>query len=438
MFRPAEPAIAAILDSIPVQNDPAYVRHIDVIDPDGLEAKSVGIRAHGTAMTSLVIRGDLRNNEEPINHKIVVRPLMFADTLDDTNEVFDRDRLLVDDFVRAVLDLKAYPNAAEVFVVNVSLGDRHRTFAGRSSPWARALDWLAHEHGLLFLVSAGNAVQNLELVTLQSESQFVTLQGDDRARATLAALHKSLPHRRIYSPAEAVNAVTIGALHHDNLNAAQSIGSSHDPLPVTGLPTPVSRYGPGVGNAIKPDILMPGGRLRVTPLTGYKPPLLRISKENKFGGLQVAGAQVDALGELSLDAWSGATSGATALGTRAAHHIHDALQTAYPQAYGGLSHHSKALLVKALLLHRCRIDDGACDLVRTVFGPPGRNQHAKRADNVFRLFGYGVPAVDEVTACLENRATLWGTGSLTEDFGFCSSFRCRSACPAIAASARSP
>ncbi len=292
---PAGVAIAAILDSVPVQNHPAYARHIDVIDPDGLEAKSVGIRAHGTAMTSLAVRGDFKNNEEPINHKIIVRPLMFADTAGKTNEVFDRDRLVVDDFVRAVLDLKKYPNAADVFVINVSLGDRHRPFAGRSSPWARALDWLAHEHGLLFLVSAGNAVHNLELVTLQSEGQFVALQGEERAKATLAAMHKALPHRRLLSPAEAVNAVTVGALHHDNLNAAPSSGRSHDPLPVTGLPTPVSRFGPGVGNAIKPDILLPGGRLRVTTLTGYKPPMLRISGETRFGGLQVAGAQASTL-----------------------------------------------------------------------------------------------------------------------------------------------
>ena len=414
---PTQPAIAAILDSMPVQNHPAYSHHIDVIDPDGLEAKSVGVRAHGTAMTSLVVRGDFMNSEEPINHKIIVRPLMFADTPGQNTEVFDRDRLLVDDFVRAVLDLKKHPNAADVFVVNVSLGDRHRPFAGRCSPWARALDWLAHEHGLLFLVSAGNAVHNLELVTLQSEAQFVALQGDDRAKATLAAMHKSLPHRRLFSPAEAVNAVTVGALHHDNLNSAPSIGSSHDPLPVIGLPTPVSRHGPGVGNAIKPDILLPAGRLRVTPRIGYKPPVLRISGENKFGGLRVAGAQADALGEFSMDAWSGATSGATALGTRSVHLIHDALSSAYPGAYGSLSSHAKALVVKALLLHRCRIDDGALALVRAVFGPQGKYQHVKRADNIFRLFGYGVPSVDEVTACLQNRATLWGTGSLTEDSG---------------------
>lgn len=417
---PSGPAIAAILDSIPVQNHPSYANHIDIVDPDGLEAKSVGIRAHGTAMTSLVVRGDLRAGEAPLEHKLVVRPLMYADTLSDTNEVFDRGRLVVDDFVRAVLELKKAPNAAapDVFIINVSLGDRNRPFSGRSSPWARAVDWLAHEHGLLFIVSAGNATADLELIGLDNDTQFPALQGADRAKATYAALHKALPHRRLLAPAEAVNAITVGALHADGVNAAASVGSSHDPIPIEGLPTTVSRYGPGVGNAIKPDLLMPGGRLRVTQIMGRSPPSLRISRENQYGGLQVASARLDAFGHLTADAWSGATSGAAALATRGAHFVHDALIAAYPQAYGDLDPRFKAILMKALLLHRCAIDDDARAIVRSVFGPSGKNKHAKRADNVFRVFGHGTPALDEVTACLQNRATLWATGSLGEDAGF--------------------
>jgi hypothetical protein len=417
---PTAPAIAAVLDSMPVQNHPAYAHHIEVIDPDGLEAKSVGVRTHGTAMVSLVVRGDLKRNETPLAHKVVVRPLMYANTLNEPTEVFSPDRLLVDDFVRAVLDLKNPANAvaAGVFIVNLSLGDRNRPFSNnKTSAWARAVDWLSHQHGLLFVVSAGNATQDLSLVTVKNDTEFGNLLGRDRAKATLAALHKALPHRRLLSPAEAVNAVTVGALHHDEINAAATLGSTHDPLPVAGLPTPASRFGPGVANAIKPDLLFPGGRLRVTPVIGAATPTLRISRENQFGGLQVAGARLDAAGRLTSDAWSGATSGAAALGTRAAHAIHDALLAAYPETYEQLQPRFKALLVKALLLHRCSIPGDARKLVEQVFGPSGKNKHAKRADNVFRVFGLGVPAVDEVTACLENRATLWGTGSLGEDSG---------------------
>lgn len=418
--EPTEPAIAAILDAVPVQNHPVYARHIEVVDPDGLEARSVGIRTHGTAMLSLVVRGDLKRGEPAINHKVVVRPVMIADTPNEQREVFDRSRLLVDDFVRAIRDLKAPPDAAApgVFVINVSLGDLNRPFSsGRSSPWARALDWLAHEFGLLFIVSAGNAAHVLEVDGLAGEADWIALQGADRTKATLTALHKAMPHRRLLAPAEAVNALTVGAMHHDEINAAPSVGASHDPLPMNGLPTPASRFGPGVANAIKPDLLMPGGRLRVSPLVGRAPVALRMAPESRLGGLQVAGGWIDGLGQLTSDAWSGATSGAAALATRAAHFIHDALQTAYPDSYSPLAPRFKALLVKSLLIHRCRIDRDAEALVREVFGPPGEQQHVKRADNVFRVFGYGLPAIDEVTACLGNRATLWATGSIGEDAG---------------------
>ena len=113
-MSPTEPAIAAILDAVPVQNHPAFARHIDLVDPDDLQSKAVGLRTHGTAMVSLVVRGDLKRNEAPLNYKVVVRPLMFAERRDETNEVFEPEHLLVDDFVRAILDLKVTRNADRV------------------------------------------------------------------------------------------------------------------------------------------------------------------------------------------------------------------------------------------------------------------------------------------------------------------------------------
>ena len=50
--EPTAPAIAAILDAVPVQNHPAFAAHVDLVDPDDLASKSVGIRAHGTAIVS--------------------------------------------------------------------------------------------------------------------------------------------------------------------------------------------------------------------------------------------------------------------------------------------------------------------------------------------------------------------------------------------------
>ncbi len=47
-------------------------------DPASLDARSVGLRVHGTAMASLVIHGDLSEPEPPISRPLYVRPVMYA------------------------------------------------------------------------------------------------------------------------------------------------------------------------------------------------------------------------------------------------------------------------------------------------------------------------------------------------------------------------
>jgi len=351
-----------------------------------------------------------------------VRPLMYAHQQGLTDEIFEPEALLVARFVRAVQDLRegADPLGPNVFIINLSLGDRNRPFFGRASAWARALDWLSHYYGILFIVSAGNADSPQHEIVMRSvddDADFKTLAGTDRAKAVLSGIKAGVYRRRILSPAEAVNALTVGALHADALEEEPNKGNSLDPypLPSGNLPTPVSRVGPGVANAIKPDILMPGGRLRVTPAIGARPAKLRVSPPNRFGGLQVAGPRLDATGVPLSTGWSGATSGSAALTTRALHAIHDALEAAYPTVYPGLPPRQKALLNKALIVHRAEIPADGRSLIEEVFGPRESKLSTQRASNVFKMFGLGVPKLDETVACLGTRATLWGVGSIGAD-----------------------
>ena len=70
----------------------------------------------------------------------------------------------------------------------------------------------------------------------------------------------------------------------------------------------------------------------------------------------MAGPSSGPTGLPSQNAWSGATSGAAALTTRAVHSIHDALEAAfYPDDYIPLTLRQKALLAKALIVHRARV-----------------------------------------------------------------------------------
>ena len=171
---PTKPSIAAILDSVPVANHPAIGEHIILVDPDDLETAAVGLRTHGTAMASLVIRGDLRRQETALDRSLVVRPLMYAPWANEAYERFAPEELLVDSFIRAVQDLREDPAAAapDVFLINLSLGDSNRPYFGRASAWARALDWLAHHYGILFVVSAGNAPGDIELATIADDEAF--------------------------------------------------------------------------------------------------------------------------------------------------------------------------------------------------------------------------------------------------------------------------
>ena len=107
------------------------------------------------------------------------------------------------------------------------------------------------------------------------------------------------------------------------------------------------------------------------------------------------------------------TSVATALATRAAHRVHDVLM----DGDGGSNHTDippeyMALVVKALLAHGASWGPKG-EMLDRLFGPQGQGQHVARRDNIARLLGYGVPKIERVLDCTENRATLLGWGTIT-------------------------
>jgi Subtilase family len=261
------PPIAAILDAVPQQNDLLIGARIAIDDFLGLESITVGPRVHGTAMASLVIHGDLAKNEPALPRRVTFLPIMYS-AVNDPNFVDEAppaNRLIVDILVQAIRRLKvgdagSPPIAPDVLIVNLSVGDAKRPFGSRISAFARAIDWLAASYGILFLVSADNndslLIPNMDLATFAGSS------GEQRTRATLSGLKSAMHSRRLLPPSEAMNCLTIGALHDDEIGAAADMGQSRDPFPVGVLATPVSRMGLGYRGSIKPDLLFPGGRLR--------------------------------------------------------------------------------------------------------------------------------------------------------------------------------
>ena len=80
-------------------------------------------------------------------------------------------------------------SAPSVIVINLSLGDLNRPFAGKISPWARLLDWLSFQHRVLFLVSAGNVGRWLPVPPFASRWEFVAADDASREDAIIEALN---------------------------------------------------------------------------------------------------------------------------------------------------------------------------------------------------------------------------------------------------------
>ena len=258
----ALPPIAALLDGVPVQNHVLLDGRLDMDDPDGLEAMSVvAERYHGTAMASLILHGDRNVARRVLSRRLYVRPVLYAPG-DGVREEAKRDRLLIDLIYRAIRRMKegdeeGGATAPEVFLVNLSLGDPGRPFSG--PPWARLLDYLAERYGILFLVSAGNVGQRLRVEGFDNWIEFEDARPEDRERAVLLALSDQKAFRTLLSPAEALNPITVGAMHDDAVVGPRGAGAV-DPYETRELPNVSSALGLGHRKVIKPDIHMPGGR----------------------------------------------------------------------------------------------------------------------------------------------------------------------------------
>lgn len=415
--------VVAILDAVPLANHPLLAGRLIVDDPDNVTNVAAGPRLHGTAMSSLIVYGDLKNSDSAARRPIYFRPIMAdVDNFPDrSNERTLSNRLLVDDIVRAVRRIKVGDGgqpaeAPQVAVINISFGVPDLVFDGTISPLARCLDWLSWEYGVLFVVSAGNCTEPLAVSTFADEAAFHTATDGARTDGGLSALRDVKPKQVLLSPAEAINVLTVGALHDDSVKAPASVGASYDPLPEGGLPSLVSRLGLGFNRSIKPDLLAPGGRLRVHLRPTDRPITYnRGVRPSRLGGLQVAGPVDPTTGAQT--AWSGATSGAAALTTHALHLVNDALEEAYGDRYARLTDPHRALLLKTLLLHRAKWPLADATRIEAIFGSGQKRHNTEVRADLARLFGFGTLDQDASRCCAFDRATGWGVGALTNDQG---------------------
>lgn len=411
------PPVAAILDGVPNLQHQALRGRLLFDDPDNIEAQYLpGEKKHGTAMASLVVHGEMVDGQfDPLQRLVYVLPIMQPDPNTSNrsehipDEIFFEDR--IERAVRRIFEGEgAVPaQAPNVCVINLSIGDPDRPFIHTPSPWARLLDWLSWKYRVLFCVSAGNYLNSIDISI--SHQDYVALSDQDKVEHVLKCIHSQLSGRRILSPAESINALSVGAVHTDSTDNYH-LGHRIDLLPQAQLCSPAARFGHGFRRSLKPEVLFPGGRQL------YKTPVLDSqSIYQRDGGFGAPGQKVawdsNQAGDLSKTVYTRGTSNATALATRSAVRIYEALDALRAESEEDIPARLIAVLIKALLVHGAKHSNEASDALTSALKAPDNSRQFKEV--LGRYLGYGAVDIDRVLACTEQRGTVLGCGEIREN-----------------------
>ncbi len=200
---------------------------------------------HGTFVGGLALYGDIA---ERIRAREFVPQLRLF-----SGKVFNDDGHDQTEFVEKAVET-AVRDLHELYgcrVFNLSYGDLNKVYDGRHvRGLAYTLDRLTRELGVLFVVPTGNLLYSL-------------LPADAREHYPDYLLAESA---RLLDPATSLNALTVGGLarHEASRDAQRYANHLEDrPLARTDQPFPLTRCGPTINGAIKPDIVEHAGNVAI-------------------------------------------------------------------------------------------------------------------------------------------------------------------------------
>jgi hypothetical protein len=329
--------------------------------PDGEDREG-----HGTAIAGLLLHGPI----EPIIQGNVIAPplcrVLSVRVLDDANGfpqgvLWERE---LDEAIRYCADQGAR-------IINLSIGDPGTPYGGsRSTPVAAVIDQLAKALGLVVLVPTGN----IHLARYTSADAKLPTAYPGRLLASSDAA--------LLDPAPAALALTVGATVSKEMTSRvdrRAIGR-------VGWPSPFSRHGPGIGQAIKPEVVAPGGTY------AYEAGTRAIVEDEELSPLTADGS-----GPGRLLATQVGTSLAVPLVSRVAAGV----QARYPD-FG-------ANLIRALVLQAT--DDATPDFLADE-GIKGKQTQLLSAR---RLIGYGEARLDQAVYSDKHRVVLVAEDSIAVD-----------------------
>jgi hypothetical protein len=411
--KPESPPVVAILDGVPNLQHKALKDRLLFDDPDNLSAfYQPGERRHGTSIASLVVHGELSDGGSPLSSHVYHLPVMQPNPDHRSSEYFPDDVFFEDRIERAVRRIlqgegNVPAQAPGVKIINISLGDPERPFIHSPSPWARLLDWLSFKYYVLFCVSAGNYLEDIN--TDLPDNEFQSLSDSEKVNHLTKCIDSQLSERRLISPAESINSLTVGALHIDE-SGDFSMGQRQDLLPGESLFSPVSRFGHGFRRSIKPEIFFPGGR-QLYHATPNNQSYRLVETLNKPG--QQVAWDSSQQGILSETVHTRGTSNSAALATRSGAKIYEVLSALQKDHGEQIQDDLIAVLIKTLLVHGAKHNNQAKEVLINSLKTPANSRRIKEV--VSRYLGYGSVDIERVLACTEQRGTVIGCGEIQEN-----------------------
>lgn len=412
----AEQPIVALLDGLPLGNHRRLAGRLVIDDPDAWEQNYLAEhRQHGTAMASLILYGDLNANDAPLSRPIYVRPVLRAIERNGRWREETPENVLPIDMTYRIFrrmfegEGNLPPSAPTVRIVNFSIGDSSRPFIHELSPWARLFDWAAWRYNLLINVSSGNHATLSVPVLMQ---QFNGLTPAQRAEHVFRHILENSRHRRLLSPGESLNCICVGATHEDQ-SPPVNVGAYRVDACPNGLPSPLNALGFGYRRAIKPDILLPGGRQFFSPMVRHGKLELDVPPSRSAPGQLVAMPAVG--GATNAEGYVRGSSNATALASRGAAQLYDVLSDLRGEAgIAAIPERFTAVLLKALLVHGAAWPD-SWDQLRSVLPADATDEDFRKLQT--QIGGYGRLEIERVLACTAQRATMLGAGTLQPELG---------------------
>ena len=395
--------IVALLDGYPIQNHAALTGRVSVHEFEVTAANApVSARHHGTGMASLILHGDLHAPVSLDNHHLVSIPVLTGSP--GQAETTPAEKLPIAVIYRTLKKMLASSDdeLKNIVIVNHSICDIYAPFIRRPSAWAALLDYFSHHHRLLFVVSAGNVFESMQVADFADHADFMAAQDAVREASILNALEQNRSMRTMLSPAESVNSITVGALHQDD--APAHTGAIVDPFPTVLMTNLASGLGLGVNKSIKPDLIESGGRFAAgcSNISGGGVDI-HAAASAEFGHLVAAPS---ATGNLRQVARMAGTSNSAALTTRSALRIADAIeQTFKADRIDWHTLKTRVPLLKALLIHTCRWGKVG-QILEDSFPPADKSGWSKRRKSISQFLGYGRVDSKRAISGDHNRITL--------------------------------